>query len=52
MPGWEALNETSLGSSHFSATASTETMRTRRGVWRWRSETPWTSASMRWTSLR
>ena len=32
MSGWAALNEASLGSSHFSATASTETMRTRRGV--------------------
>ena len=32
MPGWAALNEASLGSSHFSATASTETIRTRRGV--------------------
>ena len=31
MPGWAALNEASLGSSHFSATDSTETMRTRRG---------------------
>ena len=42
----------SLGSSHFSATASTETMRTRRGVERCCSEAPWTSARMRWTSLR
>ncbi len=45
MPGQAALNEASLGTSHFSATASTETMRTRRGVVRWRSETPWTSAA-------
>ena len=41
------MNEASLGSSHFSATASTETMRTRRGVARCCSETPWTSARMR-----
>ena len=52
MPGWAALNEASLGSSHFSATASTETMRTRRGVERCCSETPWTSARIRCTSLR
>ena len=51
-PGWFVLNEASLGSSHFSATASTETMRTRRGVWCWRSETPWTSARIRCTSFR
>ena len=31
MPGWDALNEASLGRSHFSATASTETMCTRWG---------------------
>ena len=31
MPGWAALNEASRGSSHFSATASTETMRTGGG---------------------
>ena len=30
-PGQAALNEASRGTSHFSATASTETMRTRRG---------------------
>ena len=52
MPGQAALNEASLGTSHFSATASTETMRTRRGVVRWRSETPCTSARMRCTSFR
>ena len=34
-----------------SATASTETIRTRLGQRRWRSETSWTSARMRCTSL-
>ena len=46
------IDETSLGGSHFSTTASTETMRTRRGVVRCCSETPWTSARMRCTSSR
>ena len=41
----------SRGRSHGSATASTETIRTRLGQRRWRSETPWTSARMRCTSL-
>ena len=50
--GLAALKVASLGTSHFSATASTETMRTRRGQRRWRSETPWTSARMRCTSFR
>ena len=52
MAGWAALNEASRGSSHFSATAPTGTMRIRRVVERCCSETPWTSARMRWTSLR
>ena len=51
-PACAALKVASLGTSHFSATASTETMRTRRGQRRWRSETPWTSARMRCTSFR
>ena len=41
-PGCAALKVASLGTSHFSATASTETIRTRRGQRRWRSDTPWT----------
>ena len=52
MPGWVVSRAASLGTSHFSATASTEMIRTRRGWRRWRSETPWTSASMCCISLR
>ena len=52
MSGWSAVKEASRGSSHFSATASTETIWTRRGRRRWRSEMPCTSARMRCTSLR
>ena len=50
--GCTAVKVASRGRSHFSATASTETMRTRRGQRRWRSETPWTSARLRCTSFR
>ena len=49
--GVDAVKAASRGRSHGSATASTETIRTRLGQRRWRSETPWTSARMRCTSL-
>ena len=47
----DAVKAASRGRSHGSATASTETISTRLGQRRWRSETSWTSARMRCTSL-
>ena len=46
-----AQAEMAAAGANGSATASTETIRTRLGQRRWRSETSWTSARMRCTSL-